>query len=161
MDSETNLYCFDKYECTKISGPGVVSKLQNKNKSRKDLASKLIVGDWVLFDAGDDETEPVWLSRVISNLVWDGQGVSQNNTLRMVSYSNGVKVGKGEVALFVMWYEKIDVLSGKLEHWVLRTEAKPIVQSNYLIPLDVRLHQMHGDNNSAPKLRTLSRTETA
>ena len=65
----------------------------------------------------------------------------------MVSYSNGVKVGKGEVALFVMWYENIDIMSEKLESWVSRTEAKPIVQSNkYLIPLDVRMHQMRGDN---------------
>ena len=80
----------------------------------------------------------------------------------MVSYSNGVKVGKGEVALFVMWYEKIDIMSDKLEYWVSRTEAKPIVQSNkYLVPLDVQMHQMRGDNNSAPKLRTSSRTETA
>ena len=102
MNSDTNLYCFDKCECANTSCPGVVSELQNKNKSRKDLASKLTVGDWVLFVAGDDETEPVWLGRVMSNPVWDGQGVSQNNTSRVVFYSNGVKVGKGKVALFVM-----------------------------------------------------------
>ena len=79
----------------------------------------------------------------------------------MISYSNGVKVGKGKVALFVMWYEKIAIMSDKLEYWVSRTEAEPIVQSiNYLIPLDVRIHQMRSDNNSAPKLRTSSRTET-
>ena len=45
MDSDTNLYCFDKCECAKTLGPGVVSELQNKNKSRKGLASKLTVGD--------------------------------------------------------------------------------------------------------------------
>jgi len=89
-----------------------------------------------MFDAGDGETEPVWLDRVMSNPYWDRQGVSQNNTLHMVSYSNGVKVGKGEVALFVMWYQKINVMSDKCEYWVSRTETKPIVQSNKdLIPL--------------------------
>ena len=139
-----------------------MAELQTRNKTRKDLASKLTVGDWVLFDAEDDETEPIWLGRVMSNPSWDGQGVSSNNTSRMVSYSNGVKVGKGEVALFVMWYEKIDVLSDKLEYWVSRTETKPIVQSNkYLIPLDVQMYKMRGDNNIVPKLRTSSRTETA
>ena len=41
-------------------------------------------------------------------------------------------------------------------------EKKPIVQSNkYLIPLDVQMYKMRGDNNSVPKLRTSSRTETA
>ena len=40
----------------------------------------------------------------------------------MVSYNNGVKVGKGEVALFVIWYEKIYVLSDKLEYWVSKKE---------------------------------------
>ena len=43
-----------------------------------------------------------------------------------------------------------------------RKETKPIVQSNkYLIPLDVQLYKMRRDNNSVPKLRTSSRTETA
>jgi len=69
-------------------GAGVVAELQNRNKTRKELASKLTVGDWVLFDAGDDETEPIWLGRVVSNPSWDGHGVSQNNTSGMVSYSN-------------------------------------------------------------------------
>ena len=80
----------------------------------------------------------------------------------MISYGNGVKIGKGEVALFFTWYEKIDVMSNKLEYWVSRTETKPIVQSNeYLIPLDVHMHQMRGDNNNVLKLRTSSRTENA
>ena len=81
---------------------------------------------------------------------------------RVVSYSNGVKVGKGEVALFVMWYEKIDVMSDKLEYWVSRTKTKPIVQSNkYWIPLDGHMYQMRGDNINVPKLRTTSRTKNA
>ena len=54
---------------------------------------------------------------------------------RVGRHINGVKVGKGEVALSFMWYEKIDILSDKLEYWVLRTEIKPIVQNaKYLIP---------------------------
>jgi len=39
LNSDTNLCCFDKCECAKTSGPGVVAELQNKNKSRKELAS--------------------------------------------------------------------------------------------------------------------------
>ena len=162
MYSDTNIYCFDKCDCTKTAGPGVMATVQCKNKSRREFASKLTVGDWVMFDAEDDEAEPVWLGRVMSNPVWDGQGVLENKTPQIISYGNGVKIGKGEVALFVMWYEKIDVMSDKLEYWVSRTETKPIVQSNkYLIPLDVHMHQMRGDNNNVPKLRTSSRTENA
>ena len=64
-----------------------------------------------MFDKSDDDLEPIWLGRVMSNPKWVGQGVFQNNTSRIVSYSSGVKVGKGEVAFFVLWYEKINVMS--------------------------------------------------
>ena len=38
------------------------------------------------------------------------------------------------------------------KYWDSKIETKPIVQSNkYFIPLDVRMHPMRGDNNSAPK----------
>ena len=71
LDYDTNLYCFDKRDCAKTSGPDVVAELQNRNKTRKELASKLTIGDWVLFDAEDDKTEPIWLGRVMSNPSWD------------------------------------------------------------------------------------------
>jgi hypothetical protein len=58
----------------------------------------------------------------------------------------------------VMWYEKINVMSDTLEYWVSRTETEPIVQNNrYLIPIDVTLHQMLGQSNVVPKLRTSTR----
>ena len=58
----------------------------------------------------------------------------------------------------VMWYEKIDVVSNKLEYWVPRTETQPSVQSSrYLIPININMHQMLGQNNVVPRLRILSR----
>ena len=72
-----------------------------------------------------------------------------------------VQVGQGEVALYVMWYEKINVMSDKLEYWVSRSETEAIVQSNrYLIPVEVKLHQMLGQPNVVPELRTSTRGDT-
>ena len=161
-DSASNLYCFDKCECTKTAGPGVAAALVQQNKNRDEVASALTVGDWVVFDACDDELEPVWLGRVMSNPKWDGQGIKRNNTSRMMSYDNGVKVGKGEVGVFVIWYEKINVMSDDHEYWVSRTETQPIVQNNkYLIPLRFEMRQMLGEKNSVPKLRTSTRSDAS
>jgi len=105
-------------------------QIQINTKHRNDIASTLSVGDWVLFNGHKDEVEPIWLGRVVSNSEWEGQGVSQNTTSRIISYSNGAKVSKGEVAIFVIRYEKIDVMSDLLDYWVSRSETKPIVQNN-------------------------------
>ena len=48
MYSDTNLYCFDKCDCAKTVAPGVMATVQCKNKSRREFASKLTVGDWVI-----------------------------------------------------------------------------------------------------------------
>ena len=50
--------------------------------------------------------------------------------LRNENVNSGVNVSKGEVAIFVMWYEKIDDMSNNLDYWVSRSETKPIVQNN-------------------------------
>ena len=121
------------------------------------MATKLTVGDFVLFDASDDEVEPIWLGRIMSNPEWQGHGQFENETTRNMTFGN-VELGRGEVGLYVMWYEKIDVMSEKLEYWVSRSEEKPIVQNNrYLIPIEVKMHQMLGQVNVVPKLRTSTR----
>jgi len=95
---------------------------------------------------------------VMSNPAWEGQGVSTNATTNIVSYNSRVKVSKGEVAIFVMWYEKIDVMSDNLDYWVSRSETKPIVQNNRdLIPVEVEMHRMLGESNIVPKLRSSTR----
>ena len=59
-----------------------------------------------------------------------------------------MKVSKGEVAIFVMWYEKIDVMSDNLDYWVSQSETKLIVQNNRdLIPVEVEMHRMLGESN--------------
>ena len=50
-DSLSNLYCFNKCEGTKTTGPGVAAALKYHNKTRDEVASALTVGDWILFDA--------------------------------------------------------------------------------------------------------------
>ena len=61
----------------------------------------------------------------------------------------------------MMWYEKIDVMSERLEYWVSRSEKTPIVQNNReLIPIEVNMHQMLEETNVVPKLRTSARGDT-
>ena len=51
----------------------------------------------------------------MSNPEWQNQGVYHNLDRQNVSF-DGVHVNQREVALYVMWYEKIDVVSNKLEY---------------------------------------------
>ena len=57
------------------------------------------------------EDEPIWLGRVMSNPQWKGMGVLLNNTRRTRTFNNGVVIGVNEVAIFVQWYENIDLNS--------------------------------------------------
>ena len=152
-----SMYCFEKSLCTKTAGPGVAMQARVSTSDRNEIASSLTPGEFILFDTSDDELEPIWLGRIMSNPEWQGQGVRKNNSRRIMSY-DGVKVGKGEVGMYVMWYEKINVVSDSLEYWVSRSETKPILQNNrYLIPMEVKMHQMLGETNIVPKLRTSTR----
>ena len=111
----------------------------------------------MLFDAHDDETEPIWLGRVMPNPEWNGQGVYKNESRGKLSFK-GVSIGRGEVAVYVMWYEKINATSDKLEYWVSRTEREPIAQNNrYLISIVVQLSRVLGQQNPVPKLRISTR----
>ena len=113
----------------------------------------------MLFDARGDEVEPIWLGRVLPNPEWNGQGVYTNDSGKQVKF-NGVSISRGEVAIYVMWYEKLNVMSDKLEYVVSRSEREPLVQNNRtLIPVEIKMHQMLGSNNSVPKLRTSTRVE--
>ena len=124
------------------------------------MASKLTVGDFVLFRKNDDDVEPIWLGRIMSNPDWQGQGVYQNESRQRSSF-HGVAIGQGEVGLYVMWYEKIDIMSERLEYWVSRAEKTPIVQNNReLVPMEVTMHQMLEETNVVPKLRTSARGDT-
>ena len=154
----SDMYSFYTYECTKTSGPGVQAQTMMKAKNRNDHASKLSVGEWVLFAGDNDDEEPIWLGRVMSNTNWEGQGVKQNNQTRKVVHSSGVEISRGEVAVFVMWYEKINIMSDKLDYHVSRTNTEPIVQnSKYLIPFDFEVHRVIGESNPVPRLRTSTR----
>ena len=89
-----------------------------------------------------------------------GQGVCVNAERGNMSF-DGVQVGRGEVAVYVMWYEKINVMSNRLEYLVSMSEVEPMVQNNrYLIPIKVNMHQMLGQPNPMPRLRTSLRGGT-
>ena len=103
--------------------------------------------------------EPIWLGRVLPNTEWNGQGLYTNDLGKHVKF-NGVSTSRGEVAIYVMWYEKLNVMSDKLEYVVSRSEREPLVQNNRtLLPVEVKMHQMPRSKNSVPKLRTSTRVE--
>ena len=130
---------------------------QALTKDRNNMAQDLTVGDFVLFNQSEDEVEPIWLGRIMSNPKWKGQGVYKNKSNRNINFG-GTRVSRGEVALYVMWYEKIDVMADRLQYCVSRSEPEPIVQNNcYLIPIEVKLHQMLGTTNVVPRLRSSNR----
>ena len=107
----------------------MTTHVQIETRNRNEVSAELKVGEFVLFDAHDVELEPIWLGRVILNPEWNGHGVYKNNNDCKLTFK-GVGIGKGEVAANVMWYEKINVMSDKLEYWVSRSETEPIVQNN-------------------------------
>ena len=87
-------------------------------ENRNNCAAKLSVGDWYFFAVvNQTEDNQVWLGRIMSNPAWGGQGVRQNTTRGIHSYSNKtVKIGRNEVALNIMWYEAIGVGSESIEY---------------------------------------------
>ena len=51
-------------------------QVQERVELRNEQASQLTVGDWVIFQGTKEENaEPIWLGRVMSNTEWGGQGV--------------------------------------------------------------------------------------
>ena len=87
-----NMYMFEEMDCSKTAGPGVSAVVQKSTQDRNTMASKLVVGDFVLFDAHDDDVEPIWLGRVMSYPSWNGHGVHVNDTQKNVKF-NGVSIG--------------------------------------------------------------------
>ncbi|KAL7549077.1 hypothetical protein ACHAWF_012345 [Thalassiosira exigua] len=151
-----NVYTFSKRDCYKTSGPGVTRIIASERRDRNERSMQLCVNDWVIFDS-EDEGQPLWLGRVMSNPEWGGQGVYRNSSNRIKNYE-GVQIGKNEVAIFVMWYDKIDLASSIQDYYVSRTITKAIVQNNrYFVYGGFEMHRLLGDSNPAPKFRSGAR----
>jgi len=155
-EKDTNVYQFDRSNCERTHGPNVTNQLQEENRSRAEMATALNIGDWVLFDS-KMEDEPIWLGRVMSNPEWEGMGILSNNTRRKLTYDNGVEIGVNEVAIFIQWYEKIDLNATDLTYRVSREINKPQVQSNfYLVYVNFNMHEIMGRINLVPRLRSVA-----
>ena len=149
--ASNSLFEFDKCNCTKILGLGVTRACQNDTKSRDEVSMSLNVGDWVLNDS-NDEDKPIWLGRVIPNPQWNNDGILKNTTRRTMRFDNEVSISRNEIAMYIMWYEKIDINTDSLEYHVSRTITTPTVQSNeYMILQGFEMHQITGRNNPVPK----------
>ena len=91
---------------------------------------------------------------------WGGQGVEPNESNRKIYYQNGhLEIGPGEVALNLMWYEKIDVDSPELKYRVSQDYPQSVLQSNtYMVmggnEVNGRMNLIEGSTNPVPKLRS-------
>ncbi|KAL7550152.1 hypothetical protein ACHAWF_013398 [Thalassiosira exigua] len=151
-----NVYTFSKRDCYKTSGPGVTRMIASERRDRNEQSMQLCVNDWVIFES-EDEEQHIWLGRVMSNPDWGGQGAYRNSSNRIKNYE-GVSIGKNEVAIFVMWYDKIDLASSTQDYYVSRTITKAIVQNNrYFVYGGFEMHRLLGDSNPAPKFRSGAR----
>jgi len=61
------MYCFEKGLCTKTASPGVAMQAQVSTRDRNEVASGLTPGEFILFDASEDQHEPIWLGKIMSN----------------------------------------------------------------------------------------------
>jgi len=159
-EGQVSLFRFYRRECTKVSGPGVTSSRQQRVEFRNDMAANLAVGDWVMFEGNQQESsEPIWLGRILSNPEWGGRGVCKNETKKSIKYpSSRVTVGQNEVAMNVMWYERIDISSEELDYHISRDISEPVVQNNRcLVHAGFNMHRMNGRSNPVPKQRTSNR----
>ena len=154
---QQNVYTFNQQSCERISGPNVSRQIQEDRRNRTEMALSLNIGDWVLFNS-KMEDEPIWLGRVMSNPVWEGMCISQNNTRTKKTFDNGVEIGANEVAILVQWYEKIDLNASVLKYRVSKTINIPQVQNNfYLVYAGFEMSEMNGRTNIVPKLRSAAR----
>ena len=157
-----NVYSFSRTHCERTSGPNVTRQIQEDKRSRNEQAITLTIGDWVLFDSRA-EGEPIWLGRVLSNPAWEGMGCLHNTTRRVQTHDNGVVIGANEVALFIQWYEKIDLNGRELHYRVSRSITEPQVQSNYyLVQTNFGMTEINSRVNIVPRLRsTATRNRSA
>ena len=154
---QQNVYTFNQQSCERISGPNVSRQIQEDRRNRTEMALSLNIGDWVLFNS-KMEDEPIWLGRVMSNPVWEGMCIYQNNTQTKKTFDNGVEIGANEVAILVQWYEKIDLNASVLKYRVSKTINIPQVQNNfYLVYTGFEMNENNGRTNIVPKLRSAAR----
>ncbi len=150
-DDIVDMFSLQRRFCNKISGPGVTNYIAEEKKMRNESSMELTVGDWIVIDS-DDEGEPLWLGRIMSNSDWGGQGVYKNTTTRIKTYDNVTVLHWNDVGIYVMWYEKIDLSSDDLDYHVSRTITKPTVQNNeYVVCSGFQMHRVVGSSNPVPR----------
>ena len=156
---QQNVHTFNQQSCERISGPNVSRQIQEDRRNRREMALSLSIGDWVLFDS-KMEDEPIWLGRVMSNPVWDGMCIYKNKTQTKKTFENGVEIGANDVAIFVQWYEKIDLNASVLKYRVSKTIDIPQVQNNfYLVYAGFEMSENNGRTNIVPRLRSAARVK--
>ena len=161
LGGQGSMYKFTKATALKVRGANASrSSISLDKRTRFERAKSLTVGDWVIFDGNGDVHQPRWLGRVMSYADWGGQGVEPNESNRTKYYQNShLEIGPGEVALNLMWYEKIDVDSPELKYRVSQDYPNSVLQSNtYMVmggnEVDGRMNLIEGSANPVPKLRS-------
>ena len=138
----TNVYEFDKRECTKLTGPVVSLQLSERRQNRNEMAAQLTPGSWVAFKSTRDIYNIIWIGRFISKPEWENFCILKNDS-RGNQNIEVASVGWNGYAINVQWYTQKVV--GVIE--LVIDDNPPIVQSNsdlVLVGFDEYMHQVHG-----------------
>ena len=160
-----DLYTFYRAKCEQVSGHNMNVQRQEDRRSLQTMSLELTIGSWVCLDSNEEE-QPIWLGRVMSNPDWNGEGIKHNTTNRTVKYSSDygedIEIGPGEVAVYIIWYERIDVSSDSYDYHISRDITVPEVQSNYYLvhggfDMHCTTKGIGSNGNPVPKERSATR----
>ena len=83
----------------------------------------------------------------MSKTEWGGQGVRKKDTGRRIE-RYGVSLVANEVAIDIVYYERIDYNGEEVEYNVARKDTHPVVKYNtFLIHSGFEMHRMVGASN--------------
>ena len=123
---------------------------------KKDMALKLEVGDWVLYEGGEESEldsafQKVWLGQVCPKAAWGGLGIKQR-TRAGTETENGLLFGKGAVKINIQWYEILqdgDDNSNFLKYQINKQIGASVQHHRYLLLIGFDMVQLQGEGTVA------------
>jgi hypothetical protein len=135
--------------------------MQLRNQTRNDMAASLNVDSWVIFKSSNDEEQPFWLGRTVSNTEWGNACIWLNDTRRNKTFyadtTAPVLIKPNSYAINVQWYTQKTI--GVLEYIVEGGDnAIPFIQSNsglLLVVPEEHIIRVLGQNVRVSRRRTV------
>ena len=151
------LFQYTKRPCRLLNGAEAREQQTQVHESRKERAKNLKVGDWVIFQAPEGESERVWLGQIRpyeKEPSWNKKGVWVNEGGGNKKWDDQ-NFGNGAVALHVAWYDPIESPVQTYD-FKLNSVLPPVIQHHhYLLFADFKMNEMvrHGSRPQASRGR--------